>query len=194
MENLFNSLLKATGDSNLEEINLLLDRGADINEKNGIILILYCTMPYTTNVNVVQLLLDRGADVHAQNDEALIRACQSHRHFEIVKLLLDRGADINAQNGKALFNAGYSLELTQILIDKKVYISLTLDYYGLSFTSKESKKVFKLLLKIADDIHDVDKLFSLACYFKDIETITELAKRDINIYIRNNKVLENKYL
>jgi len=101
-------------------VKLLLDKGADINQKwggyrfghwNPTPLILASMGGHT---DTVKLLLDRGADVNATDSMSGIRALTiaawSGDNPEIVKLLLDRGANVNEKNSEGttplIFAAG----------------------------------------------------------------------------------------
>lgn len=111
-----------------EIVQLLLDRGADVNSKRDYALIHASIRGHDTTVQmlldnganiqagrgnllrsasffgrdtVIQVLLDGGADVNAGDSAALIMASQEG-HETIVQLLLDRGANVNAQDGAAL--------------------------------------------------------------------------------------------
>jgi ankyrin repeat protein len=97
-------------------LELLLDRGAKINQQGGewgSALQAACQDP---DVRVLRLLLKRGADANASggmNGSALMIACGVHRDYKVnsrkcIQLLLDRGADVNAQSeehGTALMAA-----------------------------------------------------------------------------------------
>ncbi|KAH0372123.1 purine and uridine phosphorylase, partial [Aureobasidium melanogenum] len=127
-------------------VQLLLERGANANAKNGAVLriaaagghdmIVRLLLDWGTDANarhgaalryasecghdkVLQLLLDRGADVNARDDAALKNAAY-HGYDTIVQLLLDRGADVNARDDAALQNAAYCGHdtIVQLLLDK----------------------------------------------------------------------------
>jgi len=87
---------------------LLLDKGADINQKwggyrfghwNPTPLILASLGGHT---DTVKLLLDRGADVNASDTmlgiRALTIASRNGDHTEVVKLLLGKGANVNEKS------------------------------------------------------------------------------------------------
>ncbi len=73
----------------------LLDKGTDVNARNGSALGAAASIG---RADVVKLLLDRGADVNAAGGNMGWTALSSaawHAHTDIVNLLIDRGADIN---------------------------------------------------------------------------------------------------
>ena len=61
-------LIDAANNGNINEVALLLDRGADIHAEKDEALRLAA---YNGHTETVALLLDRGADIHAEKDEAL---------------------------------------------------------------------------------------------------------------------------
>ena len=83
---------------NIPLINLLLDRGADINQadKSGRVPLENAVLK--NNKDIVELLLDRGADtnkvVRGVEETPLFTAVKMG-FIELARLLLDRGADIN---------------------------------------------------------------------------------------------------
>ena len=72
----------------LEIVRLLLDRGADIQSRNGQPLV---NAALKGRLEMVRLLLDRGADIHADNEVAL-RGARQEGHAAVEALLLERGA------------------------------------------------------------------------------------------------------
>ena len=89
-----------------EVVELLLDRGADINAQDdtGNAPLHYCSAfcSSTDSLEVAQLLLDRGADIEAKNngDEMPLHWAAYRNALDVVQLLLDRGADANAERYK----------------------------------------------------------------------------------------------
>lgn len=93
--------LRASSKFHNTTIQLLLDRGADVNAGDGFALQHASAWGQNTTV---QLLLDRGADVNARDGLAL-REASTSGHDTIVQLLLRNGADVNARDGLALQEA-----------------------------------------------------------------------------------------
>ena len=80
-------LISAAAAGNKNEVDSLLDRGADIHANDDKALHWAAGRGHTATV---ELLLDRGADIHAKDDEAL-RWAPANGHTAIVALLLKRG-------------------------------------------------------------------------------------------------------
>jgi hypothetical protein len=97
------ALAKAAGDGKLSLVKLLMDSGANPNEKNR----WHSETPlmkaaYNGKFRVVKYLLDNGADIKerdSRGNTALLHAAWTG-HLKVVKELLRRGADINEKNGR----------------------------------------------------------------------------------------------
>ena len=99
--------------TNEEQIDLLLQYGADINSKD-----LYTgstPLEYAIyDIDLVKIILDKGADVNSTNsygNTALIFALDSYiLNEDIIKLLLDNGADVNIKNNCGKYALNYALD------------------------------------------------------------------------------------
>lgn len=98
-------LCEAVIDGDLDRFKLLVDAGADINEKdyNGITALWYATQ--NGEYEMARILIDKGADIEIRNaygNTPLSNAVYYYRRNEhggdMIKLLIDAGADINAEN------------------------------------------------------------------------------------------------
>ncbi|KAH7187521.1 hypothetical protein BKA60DRAFT_602335 [Fusarium oxysporum] len=91
--------VNAQGGNHLEIVQLLLDKGADINVQGGVYGNALQAASCEGDREVVQLLLDKGADVHAQGglyDNALQAAiCEGHQG--VAQLLNQRSANITSR-------------------------------------------------------------------------------------------------
>ena len=137
-----NALQAAAEHGSLSMVNLLLDKGADVNA--------ICTpqsfrAPSTAlqaasirgHDQVVQLLLDKGADVNAHSGSRFnaLQAASRQGHDQIVQMLLDKGADINAQGGEygnalqAASKEGHN-QVVQMLLDRGADINTQGGFYG----------------------------------------------------------------
>ncbi|THY83110.1 hypothetical protein D6C93_08986 [Aureobasidium pullulans] len=80
-------------------VQMLLDRGADVNAEGVEYGSALSAASYEGHERIVQMLLDRGADVNAQGGKygSALLAASCEGHDKIVQMLLDRGADVNAE-------------------------------------------------------------------------------------------------
>jgi ankyrin repeat protein len=127
-------LMVASGYGYREIVELLLDRGANINQKNFYHGEDTCLRYASENghKDIVELLLNRGAIISAitssdedeflsENGTNCLLYASEKGHIEIVELLLERGANVNVEEGntplmKASQN-GYK-EIAEMLLDR----------------------------------------------------------------------------
>ena len=94
------ALIHAADNGKLEIVQLLLDKGANINYSSyigGTSLLYAAGSGY---LDIVQLLLDEGADINLSNnngDTSLIIAAK-YKNIEVVKLLIRKGANTSIVN------------------------------------------------------------------------------------------------
>ena len=82
----------------IELVQILLDKGADVNAQNNSKQTPLHIACKCESIELVQILLNKGADVNVQNNSKqtpLHIACESDS-IELVHILLDKGADVNA--------------------------------------------------------------------------------------------------
>jgi|GEM_PF-1485746 len=95
----------------LEAVQLLLERGADINRKTAFNLspLQSVLLRPIKNMKIIKLLLENGADANSKHDvhskyqdnTILYHACKDN-NTELVSLLLEYGADANSKNEENL--------------------------------------------------------------------------------------------
>ena len=96
-------LIAAARKGHLEEIEHLLNEGADVNvveNNSGMTALMIVAYDMGQFDEVAKLLLDKGANVNAKakdGNTALMGAVLK-RKYNLAKLLLDKGADINVQD------------------------------------------------------------------------------------------------
>jgi hypothetical protein len=120
-----------------KSVELLLDRGADINAQGGRYGNALQAASVRGHVEVVRLLLNRDADVNAQGGKYgnALQAASFQGYVEVVRLLLNRGADVNAQGGRygnalqAASVEGY-VEVVQLLLDEGADVNAQGGLYG----------------------------------------------------------------
>ncbi|KAG2413226.1 hypothetical protein HFD88_002415 [Aspergillus terreus] len=144
-------------------VQMLLDRGADINAQGGVHNNALVAASYLGHEKIVQILLDRGADINAQSVYygSALQAASVNGHEKVVQMLLDRGADINAQSvyyGSALqaaSNNGHE-KVVHILLDGGADINAQGGPYGNALQAASNnghEKVVHILLDGGADIN-----------------------------------------
>jgi ankyrin repeat protein len=144
-------------------VEMLLDRGADINTRGGFYGNAFQAASYSGNVQVVQILLRRGADVYMQGGYYgnSLQAASHAGHIELVKMLLDRGTDVNLQGGKyrsallAASQAGHE-DVVQLLLSQSAEINTAEGEYGNALQAAiigRHEKVVQMLLDHGADVN-----------------------------------------
>jgi ankyrin repeat protein len=91
------ALHRAAVDGEIEQVKLLISKGADVNAKNGDG---WTPLQYAASrghMEIVELLLAHDADVHISGEDNLTAAeyAMKNNHTEVVQLLISKGADIS---------------------------------------------------------------------------------------------------
>ncbi|MCH8119291.1 MAG: ankyrin repeat domain-containing protein [Planctomycetes bacterium] len=97
------TLHDAARDGDIDQVQLLLSKGADVNEKNRMNWTpLHMAVQYSKQ-EVIELLIAEGADVNAKNNRGLtpLMASIYIGQKDVVELLITNGADVNIMGGRA---------------------------------------------------------------------------------------------
>ena len=184
----------------IEIVQLLLDRGADIEARDSNRYTPLCLASRWRHIKIVQLLLDRGADIEARASDNRTPLCLASwcGHIEIVQLLLDRGADIKARDSDRrtplyLASSGGHIEIAQLLLDRGADIEArdSDNRTPLCLASRYGYiKIVQLLLDRGADTEARDSdnhtPLYLACGCRYIGIVQLLLDRGANIESRNN--------
>jgi len=91
------STVFASNRDRFEIVNLLINKGVDINAKANDGSTALMSAAYFSDEKMIEFLIENGADVNEITDNgttALTIAC-SHGRYDAVKILVENGADIN---------------------------------------------------------------------------------------------------
>jgi ankyrin repeat protein len=121
-----------------EAVNMLLDKGADVNAQGGDYGNALQAASSRGHEVVVKILLDKGADVNAKGGHFgnALQVASAGGHEAVVKMLLDKGADVNAQSGhfgtnalQAASSRGHEA-VVKMLLDKGADVNAKGGHYG----------------------------------------------------------------
>jgi ankyrin repeat protein len=108
------ALIYASEQGNEALVRLLLDRGADVNAKDGGNVTALHKASYG-HPSVVRLLLERGADINAEDKgerRPLINAVKNG-HDEVSKILIEKGANVNIKDSDGITPLEHAIEGNQ---------------------------------------------------------------------------------
>jgi hypothetical protein len=97
------TLHDAARGGDVDQVQLLLSKGADINEKNTLNWTPLHTAVQNSKQEVIELLIDKGADINAKNKRGLtpLMAAIYIGQKDAVELLIAKGADVNVMGGRS---------------------------------------------------------------------------------------------
>jgi len=98
----FNALLEHTEEEKLERLEILIDKGVDLNfeDEEGMTALMYYALgnkDNDDNSKIIELLIHKGLDIDAQNNSGMtaLMLCAIKNRPTSVQILIDNGADIN---------------------------------------------------------------------------------------------------
>ncbi|WYZ44174.1 hypothetical protein EsH8_VII_000610 [Colletotrichum jinshuiense] len=161
-----NDLQVACFEGHEKLVQMLLDKGADVNPAGGLYDNPLQTASLRGHEKIVQMLLDKGADVNAQGGRYgnALQAALLRGHEKIVQILLNKGVNVNAEGGlygnalqaASLTYFGDHKKIIQILLNKGADVNAQGGPYGnplqaASFNSSE--KIVQMLLDKGADVN-----------------------------------------
>ena len=145
-----------------EVVELLLQKGADINARANDGNTALKSAALEGNAEVVKLLLEKGADINAttQHGNTALRTAAFEGNVDVVKILMERGVDANGtgQVFGPLMAASLKghFPIVELLLDKGADVNATDSqlFTALSYASMESfSDVVKLLVARGADVN-----------------------------------------
>ncbi|KAF8324400.1 ankyrin repeat-containing domain protein [Amanita rubescens] len=170
----------------IEIVQMLLDKGADVNEWGGQYGNALHAASFCGYAKIAKLLLDNGADINAMDGEHgnALQTASSYGHAEIVKFLLNDGADVNAQGGvygnalHAALEKGF-IEIVKLLLDNGADINAMNGEYGNALQAasvKGNAEIVKLLLDNGADINAMNGEYGNALQAASVKGNAEIVK------------------
>jgi ankyrin repeat protein len=189
-----NALQAASEEGHEQIVDMLLDRGAEINvtTKGGVYSNALQAASYRGHRHIVEMLLNRGADVNinarSRYHTNALQAASERGHKQIVELLLDRGANVNAQGGyysnalQAASKAGHE-QIVEILLDRGAEVNAQDGRFGHALQAASyggHEQIVKLLLDRGADIHAQDGVLGDALQAASMKRHDQIAEMLLN--------------
>lgn len=123
-----NPLSTASSNGYKEVVQLLLEKGANINAEGGLCGRALSAASWAGHKEVVRLLLRNGAKINAEGGAFgnALAAASYHGDEGMVRLLLEEGADVNAHSGCALRKASENCQeaVMRLMLKNKADVHL----------------------------------------------------------------------
>ncbi|KAA0147080.1 hypothetical protein FNF31_07655 [Cafeteria roenbergensis] len=165
----FTALIKAAQGGHPDTVEVLLDRGADLEVKSWDGFTALMKAAQGGHKDTVEVLLDRGADLEVKSwdDSTALTMAAEHGHRDTAELLLDRGADLEAKDGdgsKALMKAaqGGHKDTVEVLLDRgadlEAKCNADTSKMSSAYTATSVRSVLKASPSAAVAAHSADAL------------------------------------
>ena len=154
-----NTLHAASAGGHTEIIQILLEKGTEVNVKDGFYGTALMAASYRGHIEIVQILLEKGAEVNAESGRygTALAAASYRGHIEIIQILLEKGAKVNTQTqsgpcGTALAAASLRrhTDIVQILLEKGAEVNTEGGRYGTALGAAlhgGNKEIVQILLE-----------------------------------------------
>jgi len=175
-------LLQAAKEGNLQNVQILLDKGANVNSKDNYGYPALYFAAQNGHTEIVKIMLKKGAEVNTKTIDGVtaLWIAASNGHIEVVKSLLEKNAEVNnvkrskIDNATALMQAALSghTEIVKLLLEKGADVNAKTND-GVTALIMASQKghieIVKSLLEKGADINVKDN---------DGETAIEVARKN----------------
>ncbi|KIE04651.1 Uncharacterized protein NF27_GZ00110 [Candidatus Jidaibacter acanthamoeba] len=155
-------LITAVEFKNYNEVNLLINRGADVNFQDSKGRTALMCAALKERIDIAQILIENGADINAMNNyyqSALLIAAQKG-NIAFIKMFIEEGVDLrNEIGGSVLWCAVFEghEKLVEILIDKGIEVLDPRNANGdtalMVAINKGYINIAKILIENGADIH-----------------------------------------
>jgi len=171
----------------IDQIQVLIAQGADVNAKNNsgqTLLHLACR---TGNKEVAVLLIDKGADVDAETELGWtpLHDASTLGNHDIVKLLIDKGADVNANRAQS---PAFPRAAFFVIPNAKDNIRVTPLYLA---TLYGGKNVIELLISKGADVNARNEIGQTALHraakSKSKDVVELLISKGADVDVKDNK-------
>lgn len=183
-------LHQAAADGDIEQVKLLISKGADVNSKDEKEKIPLHYAAKSGKMEVVQLLVEAGSNVNAMgnNDWPPLCIAAGNDHIAVAEYLIAHGADVNPDNDwTPLQQAPYSssVEMVELLIAKGADINAG-PWTALNGAVNEGRRdIAELLIQKGADVNAKDKRGHSPLYYairnKDLDMKTLLITKGADI-------------
>ncbi len=196
------SLIDATSQNDVTNIEELVKSGADLNEeggRHGETALMVASRK--GNFALVKLLISKGADINARGtygDTALIAAAWTCQ-LEVAQYLIEKGAEVNAKNdvyGSTALNiaAGkcHDIRLVRLLLDNGADLHIRNkggDSPFFSAAKDGDPSIVNMLLKAGANINEINRGYTalmFAVMRGNEDVVSLLIDKKIDINARNN--------
>lgn len=190
-------LMYATFYSSIDCMQLLIEKGSNVNAKNKIDET--ALMWGVHDLLKLKLLIQHGADVNARaksGNTPLLIAAVGHGNYEAIKLLLDKGADVSALNNRkenALIRAALFSDTATVslLLNKGIDINALSSDSTTALLNAALNVNSPVVIHLLEKGADPDKIctfgltaLSASVTFNDLESVKALLKKAKKINVQ----------
>ncbi|MBI3684751.1 MAG: ankyrin repeat domain-containing protein [Acidobacteria bacterium] len=177
-------LIAAGVDGNTETVELLLSKGAGIEDRDGFGITPLAAAASAGDTRVIRLLMDAGADVNAANLGGFtpLMSAVAMGNLDAVRLMLAKGAGVNAANtfgGKVRHGEIALKNLTPLMLaapfGSPELVKTLLDA-GAEIDARDSRGMTPLMFAVASETQDLRVVRLLLAKGADVHAKSELGE------------------